>query len=104
MWGKADGIERFEIEQAISAAEDSKLVAVTDILKTEVGRDPQRAARALEAILAGASPDVAESVNQSADAQLVLNGPVVSVPAGRVNASNPSSRRSARGPPSSSSG
>ena len=53
----ADGIERFEIEQAISAAEDSKLVAVTDILKTEVGRDPQRAARALEAILAGASPE-----------------------------------------------
>ncbi|WP_166039450.1 TonB-dependent receptor plug domain-containing protein, partial [Sphingosinicella sp. YJ22] len=37
--------------------------------------------------LAGAAPDVAESVNQSADAQLVLNGPVVSLPAGRVNAS-----------------
>ena len=53
----ADGIERFEIEQAISAAEDSKLVAVTDILKTELGRDPQRAARALDSILAGASPD-----------------------------------------------
>ncbi|MFN3725504.1 MAG: TonB-dependent receptor plug domain-containing protein [Allosphingosinicella sp.] len=37
--------------------------------------------------LAGVAPDVAESVNQSADAQLVLNGPVVSLPAGRVNAS-----------------
>jgi polyphosphate kinase 2 len=53
----ADGIERFEIEQAISAAEDSKLVAVTDILHTEASRDPTRAARALDAILAGASPD-----------------------------------------------
>jgi polyphosphate kinase 2 len=53
----ADGIERFEIEQAISAAEDSKLVAVTDILRTELGRDPKGAARALDAILAGASPD-----------------------------------------------
>jgi polyphosphate kinase 2 len=53
----ADGIERFEIEQAISAAEDSKLVAVTDILQTEAARDPTRAARALEAMLAGASPD-----------------------------------------------
>ena len=53
----SDGIERFEIEQAISAAEDSKLVAVTDILQTEAARDPARAARALDAILAGASPD-----------------------------------------------
>ena len=53
----ADGIERFEIEQAISAAEDAKLVAVTDILRTEAGRDPRHAVRALEAILAGASPD-----------------------------------------------
>ena len=41
----ADGIERFEIEQAISAAEDSKLVAVTDIIKTEFARDPKGAAR-----------------------------------------------------------
>ena len=53
----ADGIERFEIEQAISAAEDSKLVAVTDIIKTEFARDPKGAARALDAILSGASPD-----------------------------------------------
>ncbi len=53
----AEGIERFEVEQAISAAEDSKLVAVTDILQTEAARDPKRAAHALDAILAGASPD-----------------------------------------------
>ncbi|HEY0326878.1 MAG TPA: TonB-dependent receptor, partial [Allosphingosinicella sp.] len=37
--------------------------------------------------LAGAAPDVAESVNQSANAQLLLNGPLVTLPAGRVNAS-----------------
>ncbi|MHB1373259.1 MAG: polyphosphate kinase 2 [Thauera sp.] len=53
----AEGIEQFEVEQAIAAAEDSKLVAVTDILKTEGARDARRASRALEAILAGASPD-----------------------------------------------
>ncbi len=52
-----EGIEHFEVEQAIAAAESSKLVAVSDILKTETGRDPRRAARALDAILAGASPD-----------------------------------------------
>ena len=52
-----DGIERYEVEQAIAAAETSKVVAVSDILKTETGRDPRRAARALDAILAGASPD-----------------------------------------------
>lgn len=52
-----EGIEQFEVEQAIAAAEDSKLVAVTDILKTEGARDARRASRALEAILAGASPD-----------------------------------------------
>jgi hypothetical protein len=34
---------------------------------------------------AGAAPDVAESINQSADAQLVLNGPLLTLPAGRVN-------------------
>ena len=50
-------IEAFEIEQATEAAEDSKLTAVTDILKTAVRRDPKHATRALEAILAGASPD-----------------------------------------------
>ena len=53
----AEGIERFEIDQAIAAAEDSKLAAVGDILKTELGRDPKHAVRTLEAILAGASPD-----------------------------------------------
>ncbi len=74
----ADGIERFEIEQAIAAAEDSKLVAVTDILKTELGRDPQRAARALDSILAGASPDDVHVLRRAlmrADAGTATNAP-----------------------------
>jgi polyphosphate kinase 2 len=50
------GIEDFEIEQAIDAAQDSKLVAVKDIL-ARAATDPQAKTDALEAILDGASPD-----------------------------------------------
>ncbi|MCB1945494.1 MAG: polyphosphate kinase 2, partial [Thauera sp.] len=50
------GIEDFEIEQAIDAAQDSKLVAVKDILAHSAA-DPQAKTDALEAILDGASPD-----------------------------------------------
>ena len=50
------GIEDFEIEQAIDAAQDSKLVAVKDIL-ARAAADPQAKTDALEAILDGASPD-----------------------------------------------
>ena len=50
-------IETFEVEQAIGAAEESKIVAVTEILQTESRQDPKRALKALESILAGASPD-----------------------------------------------
>jgi polyphosphate kinase 2 len=49
------GIEEFELDQAISAARDSKVVAVTDILQH--ADNIQSAASALEAILEGASPD-----------------------------------------------
>ena len=51
-----EGIENFEIDQALDAAHDSKLVAVTDILESK-GDDVSSAVSALEAILAGASPD-----------------------------------------------
>ena len=74
----ADGIERFEIEQAISAAEDSKLVAVTDIIKTEFARDPKGAARALDAILSGASPDDVHELRRAlmrADAGTTTDAP-----------------------------
>jgi len=53
----ASDIETFEVEQAIGAAEESKIVAVTEILQTESRQDPKRALKALESILAGASPD-----------------------------------------------
>jgi polyphosphate kinase 2 len=51
-----EGIERFELEQATAAARDSKLVALTEILQHEAAA-PGAAVKALEAILAGASPD-----------------------------------------------
>ncbi|MDR0634099.1 MAG: polyphosphate kinase 2 [Azoarcus sp.] len=51
-----DGIEAFEVKQSLDAAHDSKVVAVTDILEGKAGDAPS-AASALEAILAGASPD-----------------------------------------------
>ncbi|WP_369404202.1 polyphosphate kinase 2 [Thauera butanivorans] len=52
-----EGIENFEVDQAVAGAQDSKLVALTDILQRETRAAPARAAQALEAILAGASPD-----------------------------------------------
>ena len=52
-----EGIESFEVEQAVAGAQDAKLVALTDILRRETGKNPARATQALEAILAGASPD-----------------------------------------------
>jgi polyphosphate kinase 2 len=54
-----EGIEAFEINQALDAAHHSKIVAVTDILKAK-GGDVLSAASALEAILEGASPDDVE--------------------------------------------
>jgi polyphosphate kinase 2 len=51
-----EGIERFELEQATAAARGSKLVALTEILQHEAAT-PGAAVKALEAILAGASPD-----------------------------------------------
>ncbi|MDR2626330.1 MAG: polyphosphate kinase 2 [Zoogloeaceae bacterium] len=51
------GIAAFEIEQATTAARESKIVAMTDILQTAAKTDLQSAASALEAILDGASPD-----------------------------------------------
>ncbi|ENO84173.1 polyphosphate kinase 2 [Thauera linaloolentis] len=68
-----EGIERFEIDQAVAGAQDSKLIALTDILQREAGADPARATQALEAILAGASPDDVHMLRRAlmkADAKL----------------------------------
>jgi polyphosphate kinase 2 len=59
-----DGIEAFEVNQALDAARDSKIVAVTEILKAKEG-DVQAANDALEAILKGASPDDLELLRET---------------------------------------
>jgi len=50
------GIEDFEVKQAMDAAHDSKVVAMTDILQAQ-SHDISSAVSTLETILAGASPD-----------------------------------------------
>jgi polyphosphate kinase 2 len=51
------GIAAFEIDQATTAAQESKVVALTDILQTAAKNDLQSVAGTLKTILAGASPD-----------------------------------------------
>ncbi|MDR2031542.1 MAG: polyphosphate kinase 2 [Azoarcus sp.] len=58
------GIETFEVNQALDAARDSKVVAMADILQSQ-GGDIQSATSALEAILAGASPDDIEILRET---------------------------------------
>jgi polyphosphate kinase 2 len=53
------GIENFEVKQAMDAAHDSKVVAMTDILQTQK-HDISSAVGMLETILDGASPDDVE--------------------------------------------
>jgi polyphosphate kinase 2 len=68
-----EGIERFEVDQAVTGAQDSKLVALTDILQHEASTNPVSATQALEAILAGASPDDVHMLRRAlmkADAKL----------------------------------
>jgi polyphosphate kinase len=51
------GIEKFEVDQAIAAAQTSKAVAVSDILQSASKGDIRAVASTLETILAGASAD-----------------------------------------------
>ncbi len=51
------GIEQFEVNQAVAAAQASKAVAVADILQSAAKGDMKSVASTLEAIMAGASPD-----------------------------------------------
>lgn len=60
------GIERFEVDQAIAAAQVSQASAATDILQAASSAgDMDSVARTLEAILAGASPDDAEMLRKT---------------------------------------
>ncbi|MGL1831983.1 polyphosphate kinase 2 [Rhodocyclaceae bacterium SMB388] len=52
-----DGLENFEIAEAVDAASDSKLVALEDIIRSGAGPDVNQLADHLGAILKGASPD-----------------------------------------------
>ncbi len=51
------GVESFEVGQAVAAAQNSKVVAMRDILSRTQGTDLKSVAKTLEAIVAGASPD-----------------------------------------------
>ncbi|HET7775189.1 MAG TPA: polyphosphate kinase 2 [Azospira sp.] len=51
------GVENYEVGQAVAAAQNSKVVAVRDILAQTPGSDLKAVAKTLEAIVAGASPD-----------------------------------------------
>jgi polyphosphate kinase 2 len=76
------GIETFEVTKALDAAQDSKEVALTDILKKSVRRrDVQSAANVLETILNGTSPDDVDALRDAflkkmGDAAAVSRPPV----------------------------
>lgn len=69
------GIESYEVNQAIDAAQLSKITATHDILSTIKSGDTENLTQTLEAILAGASPDDAAKLRRSLLEQLQ---PVVS--------------------------
>ncbi len=53
-------IEQFSVDEAVSAAQESKIVAVNDILAAQPPGDTTELAKTLQAILAGASPEDAQ--------------------------------------------
>ncbi|MBP8266751.1 MAG: polyphosphate kinase 2, partial [Zoogloea sp.] len=53
-------IENFVVDEAVEAARDAKLSAVSDIIATLAKHDTHSIAETLQAIMAGASPDDAE--------------------------------------------
>jgi polyphosphate kinase 2 len=59
------GIESYEVNQAIEAAQVSKATAVQDILSHIQSGDTKTVAQTLEAILAGASPDDAAKLRHA---------------------------------------
>jgi polyphosphate kinase 2 len=60
-----EGIEEFEVSQAIESAETNKIAAVKDILSKAAPGDVASVAKWLEAVLAGASPDDAAQVRKA---------------------------------------
>ena len=58
-------IEEFAVDEAVEAARDSKLTAVSDIVATLARHDTHSIAETLQAILAGASPDDADILRKA---------------------------------------
>ncbi len=71
----AKGIETFAVTEAVDAAQESKVVAVKDILAVAALGDTAALAKTLEAIMAGASPDDAAVLR---NALLKHEAPIVS--------------------------
>jgi len=61
----AEGLERFEVKQAVDAARQSKKAAVEDILQAASKGDVPAVAKTLEVLLAGASPDDAQALREA---------------------------------------
>ena len=61
----AEGIQQFEVNQATAAAQDSKVIAVKDIIASQPPHDVPALSRSLKAIMAGASPDDAALLRES---------------------------------------
>lgn len=57
-----EGIEEFAVDESVSAAQESKIEAVSDIVSSALPPDGQSLAQSLRAILAGASPDDAARI------------------------------------------
>jgi polyphosphate kinase 2 len=61
----AQGIERFEVKQAIDSAEESQVTALGDMLQSASRGDIRSVAKTIETILAGASPDDVEVLRKA---------------------------------------
>lgn len=61
----ADGVESFEVGQAVEAAQSSKAVAVRDILGHIKPGDTETLIQTMDAIMSGASPDDAVRLRQA---------------------------------------
>jgi polyphosphate kinase 2 len=61
----AQGIERFEVKQAIDSAEESQVTALSDMLQSASRGGVRSVAKTIETILAGASPDDVEVLRKA---------------------------------------
>jgi polyphosphate kinase len=70
-------IERYEVSEAMSSAQEAKLAAVRDVLDSIPGGDRAAMLASLQAILAGASPDDAATLREALLAQRAASAGVV---------------------------